>query len=222
MTNLSPQQAFNMMLLLSFVALITLLSAQAARAAPSPLIPRSIGDYKIVPMQWTGQVHPGGPNITLEGDMQDIINQIKTMDPAFKFPQPSEEEMKTFSMEPLASNTTLAKRQYPTYTLCNRREFRDADIYYINHGEMYLYSLHGLCTLPAGAGQCSRVSCSYGSGIYYCNDADHPQYINCAEIGWYSNAARHACGATASRGKFNAQRFRTDYQYSVLDAWGNC
>jgi hypothetical protein len=40
----------------------------------------------------------------------------------------------------------------------------------IYDGIMYLDGHEGVPTMPAGPGNCARVSCSYDSAIYWCND----------------------------------------------------
>lgn len=96
------------MLSSSFVALVTLLGAQAAHAAPSASISGTVGNYTIVPLTWIGKVHPGGPDVTLQGDMKEIVNQIKALNPNFEFLKPSEAHLKAREAE------LVARDSYPS------------------------------------------------------------------------------------------------------------
>jgi len=46
----------------------------------------------------------------------------------------------------------------------------------------YLKGLKGDCKIPAGPGKCTRVSCSYGSGKYACNDNNSEFTVSWATI----------------------------------------
>ncbi|KAH6664639.1 hypothetical protein B0J14DRAFT_661226 [Halenospora varia] len=48
-----------------------------------------------------------------------------------------------------------------------------AQTYYIDDGINYLSHFHGRCDIGPGPGNCGRISCSYSSGIYLCNDNDY-------------------------------------------------
>jgi len=62
------------------------------------------------------------------------------------------------------------------------------------------------------------------AGLTRVRQADHTQYINCREIADYSRFARTECGYAGRDNSFmyNSQRFRTDTQYNVLDAYSKC
>jgi hypothetical protein len=60
----------------------------------------------------------------------------------------------------------------PNVVICNvfdKPEGR-AFVEYLMEGLRYLRSISGQPTLGPGPGTCSRVSCSYDSAIYWCND----------------------------------------------------
>jgi hypothetical protein len=52
-----------------------------------------------------------------------------------------------------------------------------ADSGRISGGVNYLQGIQANCNIGAGPGACSRVSCSYDSAIYYCNDVSYSLLI---------------------------------------------
>lgn len=58
-----------------------------------------------------------------------------------------------------------------------------ASVFHIRQGIDYLRKIHGDCTNGPGPGNCSRVSCSYQSGIWFCNDNPHPISVPCSAFG---------------------------------------
>lgn len=70
------------------------------------------------------------------------------------------------------SKTELAPRSDQTYTptksYCDI--FSDAKCDAINNGISYLFKVVGSPSEGPGPGACARVSCSYKSAIWWCND----------------------------------------------------
>ncbi|KAI1817778.1 hypothetical protein GGS20DRAFT_530764 [Poronia punctata] len=66
-----------------------------------------------------------------------------------------------------------------------------ASVFHIEQGIKYLRGIkdddgngNGNCTVGPGPGNCTRVSCSYNSGIWFCNDnPTEPATVPCRSLG---------------------------------------
>jgi len=63
----------------------------------------------------------------------------------------------------------------------------------IEDGIAYLRGIPGLCVVPRGPYVCSRVSCSWNSGIWLCNDKRETLRVPCAKIGDYAQRVKDEC-----------------------------
>ncbi|KAK4443123.1 hypothetical protein QBC34DRAFT_337448 [Podospora aff. communis PSN243] len=129
----------------------TLLLLPALAAAAT-----SIPGYTIVPQLWEIEVAPG-QIATLNGTVQEVIAQAKAINPNYTLPDPPATVPRRRSQ--------LSRREVK---FCNN--FGRAEIGPILEGVRYLKSLGGQASLGPGPGRCSRVSCSWDSAIYWCND----------------------------------------------------
>lgn len=147
-------------------SIIQLLATASALAYGSPLteVDSMPEGYEIVPAKWTGEVVPGEGPVTLEGCVESLREQILNINPDYFKNQDS-----------TSASSTLAAR---TIGGCGGRAIGknvQCGVPYgtvhgsdISSGLVYLSNIGGCMTL--GGKQCSRVSCSYNSGIFACND----------------------------------------------------
>lgn len=132
----------------------TLLLALAATLTTATEIP----GYTIVPLDWEVEVSPG-KIATLNGTVQEVIAQAQAINPGFALQEIGPEPVKKRRRGP------LSRREVK---FCNN--FGAADVGAILEGVSYLRRLGGSANMKAGPRVCSRVSCSYDSAIYLCND----------------------------------------------------
>lgn len=118
--------------------------------------------YGIEEIQWNLEVHPGKME-HLNGTVEEVITQAKQLNPDF-VPAKGESQQATES-EPAA----LAKRND---IVCNK--LPKGDIWKLRDGVSYLRGLSGGLTEGPGPGNCGRVSCSWKSAIWICNDVSAP------------------------------------------------
>jgi hypothetical protein len=116
---------------------------------------------------WEVETSPGGSKVTVTGTVQDVVAQLSTINPNWK---------EDFNVtEPKVQERAL---NFPfTSVLCMIRlgEWGTANPYAIYDGINYLKGVPGRPTLGPGPGRCGRVSCSYNSAIYWCNDVSLPR-----------------------------------------------
>jgi hypothetical protein len=132
-----------------------------ARSTPSPL-----QRYTISTPTWEVETTPGGERVLLNGTVQEVAAQLDLINPNWKA---------DFNVtRPPKPGAARAKRQEPDWgtCLCNIRltEWSAAQFFQIEEGESYLATVPGKPTAGPGPGTCQRVSCSYNSGIHFCND----------------------------------------------------
>ncbi|KAL2803003.1 hypothetical protein BJX63DRAFT_437318 [Aspergillus granulosus] len=177
--------------------------------------------YKIVDMTWTGALEEGGKEYSFKGTIESVETQIKELNPDWSLLNLVNET------SVLESRSDLSKRNQIFPVLCNNRPEGYADSLVIAQGIMYLEGL-GRCHIPARA--CARVSCSWNSAIWACNDNYGDITPACPYLADYARNIINACtvessvcGSTLCIYQRNArgQQFDTD-NYNVIVAGDRC
>lgn len=141
-----------------------LLALAAALTTATEIIP----GYTIVPIDWEIEVSPG-KIATLNGTVQEVIAQAQAINPGFALqgvsPKPASAAAKLRRRGQQSRRGPLSRRGVD---FCNH--FGNADVDAILEGVDYLHRLGGSANMKAGPRVCSRISCSYNSAIYACND----------------------------------------------------
>lgn len=119
---------------------------------------------------------PGGPTVILNGTAQEVYAQLLNLNPNY------EAQLGTIDQKAAASAITRRsallhrKRQHQVVGpywdgdwKCGYGD-KGADIGAIRVGVHYLRGLNGRPANGPGPGNCGRVSCSYNSAIWWCND----------------------------------------------------
>ncbi|KAM0388309.1 hypothetical protein ACHAO7_010545 [Fusarium culmorum] len=157
-----------------------------------------IEGYGVVVPEWEVEVTPGGPTTVLNGTIEEVHEELLQLNSDWD--------------EEYAGNSTdseLTERD-SGFELFARTDFSDAEYHcggrwpkcrttFVNQGISYLRRTKGKPTNGPGPGNCGRVSCSFNSAIWWCNDnaksktlngfgsiADGAEYINdkCTRWGW--------------------------------------
>ncbi|WXC44252.1 hypothetical protein QX201_003989 [Fusarium graminearum] len=163
-----------------------------------------IEGYGVVVPEWEVEITPGGPTTVLNGTIEEVHDELLQLNPDWD--------------EEYAGNSTdseLTERD-SGFELFGRTDFSDAEYHcggrwpkcrttFVNQGISYLRRTKGKPTNGPGPGNCGRVSCSFNSAIWWCNDnassktlngfgsiADGAEYINdkCTRWGWQNGGYR--------------------------------
>jgi hypothetical protein len=123
--------------------------------------------YGIEDFTWEVETCPGGPKTKIIGPIENVVSYLNAVNPNWKVDF-------NVSGSPQKSDL-LQKRQIPwpfTGLLCGIRisEWGYASWEAIGDGIKYLDRVPGTPTNRPGPGNCGRVSCSYESAIWWCND----------------------------------------------------
>lgn len=117
-----------------------------------------------VPVEWAVQAFPDGPELTLKGTVQEVHAQLVGMNPNYDA---------DFGLAELdARDDKLVARSdfRNTRTDCGPQVYGKASVDRLNSGIKYLRKLKGQPRNGGGPGACGRVSCSYNTAIWWCND----------------------------------------------------
>jgi hypothetical protein len=86
-------------------------------------------------------------------------------------------------------------------------------------GIEYLRGISGNCRAPPRS--CSRVSCSWGSAIYYCNDNAGEFWVPCRSLGDIAASIVTECADQFNNGRTHGQAFNVQ-NWNVIVAAGEC
>lgn len=154
------------------VCALLLLFGVAAQARPSETMTNvdpSLDEADFVPVEWEVEVSPGGDWVTLHGTVEQVVEQLRELNPNWDtdYPEVEESEVNTFEAvgsgqgeSALEKRTDFSGSEYGcSGTL--------AQVAFIRGGITYLRRINGKPGMANN--RCGRVSCSWGSGISWCN-----------------------------------------------------
>ncbi|PIA99143.1 hypothetical protein CB0940_03813 [Cercospora beticola] len=121
--------------------------------------------YSFEPLQWKVPASPGGPLVKMNGTVQEVIAQLRELNPHFD--ESSE-----------SGHDTLQKRLDFTGAIYHCHQpwnsgYRDI----VEDGITYLRKVGGVPNAGPGPASCARVSCSYNGAIVWCNDNPEPKTL---------------------------------------------
>ncbi|POR37794.1 Uncharacterized protein TPAR_01987 [Tolypocladium paradoxum] len=116
------------------------------------------------PLFWDVQAFPDGPTLTLNGTIQEMRRQLLEINPSYDT---------DFNHHAAAAAAAVEKRTdfSGAKVLCGSEKWGVLTVRGYSEGIDYLRNHGGVPHMPAGPSACSRVSCSYNTGIWWCNDA---------------------------------------------------
>ena len=130
-----------------------------------------IPGYGIEELIWEVETSPGGPTVDIPGTVQDVYAELEKVNPNF---------VSDFGLEDPDNSTSvtapLESRAYYIESIhcdwggdyCSGQSILD--------GIKYLRGVPGQPKTGPGPGNCGRVSCSYNSAIYWCNDVSQKPF----------------------------------------------
>ncbi|KAM7187256.1 hypothetical protein V8F33_011347 [Rhypophila sp. PSN 637] len=142
-------------------------------------------------IHWKGVLEEGKPEFYLIGDsFNDIEAQAKAIHPNYTI---FEENLHA---QPEANNDTRGLNTRDIRNIdCWQREDTGAQIDALRDGIAYLSRVKSMCRGdPAGASDsCGRVSCSWGAGIFYCNQKKELNWQPCSSVGTLAAEVAKKC-----------------------------
>lgn len=130
--------------------------------------------------EWEVEVTPGGELVTLYGTVEEVVAQLRELNPNWDtdFPEVDEPEESANEFE-----VVLEEDDDDDHTTVKRTDFSGSEygcsgihhpvvlVERVQQGISYLRRVGGRPKI--GHNVCSRVSCSYRAGIKWCNRVSH-------------------------------------------------
>ncbi|KAI1763251.1 hypothetical protein GGR53DRAFT_531702 [Hypoxylon sp. FL1150] len=196
-------------------SLFASLSSVAAAAAAATVAPEAHvfselpSGYTLGNVTWMGNVTADGPEVSLTGaSFHDIEAQIRQANPGFEWPADETPEWSTINKD-------------IDHLSCNLPQFWWAVKFRIQEGIDYLNGKTGRCYIPAGPQYCTRISCSYHSAIFWCNDNDHAVWIDCNLWSSYAQAIIDKCTVDDPSQDVKGQQFSTE-NWNIIVGYSEC
>ncbi|KAK4224233.1 hypothetical protein QBC38DRAFT_371454 [Podospora fimiseda] len=175
-----------------------------------------IPGYDIVELSWEVKPYLTGDSITLNGTIEQVHAQLLEINPNYDTEvAPVVAEAALAESKQIARRGVISKRDH---TICGH--FSSANKGRIQQGIDYLWGVGGRPGNGPGPGACGRVSCSYNSAIYWCNDNSYFYQLN----GYWeiANGAGQVINDCASGASWvSGQRFY-NANWNVIVRGDNC
>ncbi|KAG9250323.1 uncharacterized protein F5Z01DRAFT_677884 [Emericellopsis atlantica] len=174
--------------------------------------------YTESPLVWELQSHPDGETFSMEGTVEQVHQELTRRNPNYLADFGIElDERDDDSNDALVTRDTCHSEWHSI--VCGW-DSPIAETKAIRAGISYLRGVPGKPHLGAGPGNCSRVSCSYSSAIYWCNDRNKAW-----SLGSFNSIAKGAqciyndCQANA---KVKGEASARGSAWRVIIAHANC
>ncbi|KAM5475898.1 hypothetical protein MauCBS54593_000580 [Microsporum audouinii] len=184
-----------------FASVLAALSGVGAYEAP-------LAGYGIQTITWEVKTSPNGPTVALNGTVEEVHHQLLKINPNYEAEFGTIDRKKEHARDIHA----LGKRNVD----CGR--FRECSRQRIVEGIAHLYQVPGRPSNGPGPGNCGRVSCSYDSAIWWCNDNREtktlPGFYNIAEGAQVILNTCNPGGNYVSGQEFHSDNWNVIVQYS--------
>ncbi|KAF8866222.1 hypothetical protein BDZ45DRAFT_720358 [Acephala macrosclerotiorum] len=216
---------------MKFIATILMLlslfiSVVVGGALPQGLSRRSASDlpYPVGRMSFIGTL--GGHEVQLNGSIEEMHAQMKVIHPDFDPDALVQARKLARENGPQDERNIMAREANNKAALyCCPNDpwgWSSATTSIIEEGIDYLNHFNGLCGV--GARSCVRISCSWNSGIYLCNDAYNGITPSCVYMASYAQDIIDDCRGTTGWNTNDivcGQKFDTD-NYNIIVHWDRC
>ncbi|KAI1326794.1 hypothetical protein F5Y16DRAFT_410729 [Xylariaceae sp. FL0255] len=145
---------------------------------------------------WTLPIIEGGPDFTFNGTVEEVFTKINLARLEKGYPALDDPSGLSFDTDNGLSTRTddeLLRSRNLSKIICDAGLSGPGFAIRIEQGAKYLQGVKGMCGLGPGPGNCGRISCSYGSAIYWCNDNNHFVQYNCSAFAAYANNIVDQC-----------------------------
>ncbi|PNY26819.1 Uncharacterized protein TCAP_03253 [Tolypocladium capitatum] len=168
--------------------------------------------YGVDVLQWELEVFPGNPPMNFSGTIQQAAGQINEINPEWyaTYIQSASEE----------GSRSVDKRGSFDKTFCGSgpHNWQAAFTPHVEEGIKHLDGAKGRPVNGPGPGNCGRVSCSYNSAIWWCNDKNRPQKLG--SFGDIADGARDLLDfCSAEEGVWVLGQVFMQWDWNVIVRW---
>ncbi|KAL1869380.1 hypothetical protein Daus18300_005592 [Diaporthe australafricana] len=180
------------------IAVLTalLLASGSQVPVPTSAISPPIAHYTMVDISWAVESYPGNASSTvhLNGTAQEVIQQLIEINPEYPVDDSPIEGLKNTIPDAAANTPPGANEKPSTSEVCTAR-WSQARYTEINNGIRHLRHLQpGRPAMGPGPAACGRVSCSYDSAIWWCNDNSERKELDAWDhIADFAEVILHLC-----------------------------
>ncbi|KAI9036071.1 uncharacterized protein KD926_002447 [Aspergillus affinis] len=156
--------------LLSALTAFLAVAVSGRPAQSSTGIEAPVEGYGVEDFAWEVETTPGGDTVILNGTVEEVYTELLKINPMYDGDFAAVAE--TNDAEKRDDSASLFKRKDVTcgkYPTAIRRR--------IEEGIAHLHRVKGKPRNGPGPGNCGRVSCSYRSAIWWCNDNTAPKTL---------------------------------------------
>ncbi|KAK4214775.1 hypothetical protein QBC37DRAFT_481983 [Rhypophila decipiens] len=163
--------------------------------APAGLAESLPEGFKVSPIYWKGVLEEGKPEFELSGySFDEIEAEAKAINPEYSIFTKDGKAAPGPAYNESSSQAGLSARQTFTTNCNNPSTWSPAPNWdAVWDGVHYLQGITGNCRADPGPGVCTRVSCSWNSGIFYCNDNSAEHWEPCRWIGDVAGGIVNKC-----------------------------
>ncbi|KAI1269082.1 hypothetical protein F5Y18DRAFT_176142 [Xylariaceae sp. FL1019] len=166
-----------------FLPFLTLVSAVPAMTLPR-LVDTVPAGYAVGEINWTMPIVEGGPEHIFQGTAQQVFAQVNDKRQELGLPSldtPLDDTVTASNgTDPVLSARTDIKSRTFSNSICGNPQSDAATKATILEGVRYLEKLKSRCSnLPK---TCGRISCSYNSAIWWCNDNNGVSEYACSDF----------------------------------------
>ncbi|KAI1385999.1 uncharacterized protein F4822DRAFT_414691 [Hypoxylon trugodes] len=166
-------------------------------------------DYSVANLTWKGRIVDNGPEVSLTGtSFKDIESQILKVNPKFSWADPS------------TGGDHSEPQKSKAYLSCDPNNIWWAQAFRIQDGIQYLSGKTGKCFMEKGPRVCTRISCSYKSAIWWCNDNHFPIEENCLLWSHYAQDILDQCQTHDASSRVRGQEFSTS-NWNIMVGFSN-
>ncbi|KAK0613737.1 hypothetical protein B0T14DRAFT_569746 [Immersiella caudata] len=127
--------------------------------------------FNLKVLEWTAQATPGGETINVNGTVQDVVAALNKIDPQYEARLRQDTSLQSRSLD---ESYFYKRKSYD----CIRIGSRGVDPGEIKDGIRYLRTVSGRPKNGPGPGNCGRISCSWASAIYWCNEDESEKELD--------------------------------------------
>ncbi|CAI0651084.1 unnamed protein product [Colletotrichum noveboracense] len=203
-------------MLIKAIALLPL-AALAAKAATvgSTASQAPITGYSVYVPEWEVQAFPGGETQIISGTVEQVLDELRKINPNYD----EDFGIKNITESGLTDIVGPKADFEGAATVCDGWEL--ANTARIREGISHLDGVDGKPHRGAGPASCGRVSCSYNSAIWWCNDDTQAKELNSfREISDGALYVIKKCRVGEST-RVAGQAFHKD-NWNVIVRWARC
>lgn len=150
--------------------------------------------YSVEILQWEVPISLDGGTVTLDGTVQQVLDQLLKINPEYEAEFGVIDNRNNSALVEIWRTTAVMERQHDASSDCGHWDPARAEA--IWEGINHLNHVSGKPVSKPGPGVCGRVSCSYDSAIWWCNDVSSklvPIFTLPKTPSWSHTSAYYTC-----------------------------